>query len=180
MSDEKKKVIYAVKGNEELERALQRDGKIIFLLKADINSAAETVERCHAAGKQVYIHLDLAVGMGKDEAAIRFLAEHIRPDGVLSTKINVVKTAKDYGLRTIYRVFMIDSQSMDSAIANIRKYSPDAIEIMPGVAYDAITEIKECVSADIIAGGLIKTVEHAEKAIKSGAVAVSTSCEELW
>ncbi len=173
-------VIYAVKGDKELERALKLGGQCIFLLKADINSAGEIIGRCHAAGKKVFIHLDLADGIGKDEAAIRFIANKLRPDGVITTKINVVRTAKDYGLQTIYRVFMVDSQSMDSAIANVKKYCPDAIEIMPGVAYDAISDMKKRVPAYIIAGGLIRSADNAARAFAAGAVAVSTSCEKLW
>lgn len=180
MSFSENSIIYAVKGEKELERALGYGGSYVFFLKADINTVADEVARCRKAGKKSFIHIDLADGMGKDEAAIRFIAQTIRPDGILTTKINVVKLAKDYGMEVVYRVFMIDSQSMVTAVNNIKKYSPDAVEIMPGVAYDAIRELKNALSVDVIAGGLIHTEENVNNAFGAGAVAVSTSCEKLW
>ncbi|MCM1043388.1 MAG: glycerol-3-phosphate responsive antiterminator [Corallococcus sp.] len=173
-------VICAVRGEKKLQKALSSKSGSVFLLKADINTVQDVVERCHNAGKSVYIHLDLAEGMGKDEAGIRYIAQRIKPDGVLSTKINVVKMAKDYGLVGIYRVFMIDSQSMDTAVANINKVKPDAVEIMPGVAYDAIRYLKARVTTDVVAGGFVKTRENVANALQAGARACSTTEAELW
>ena len=180
MAFNKNSVIYAVKGERELERALKKKGSYVFFLKADINTVADEVRRCREAGKKSFIHIDLADGMGRDEATIRFIARQIKPDGILTTKINVVKMAKDYGMEVVYRVFMIDSQSMASAVSNVKKYSPDAVEVMPGVAYDAIKELSEVLPVDVIAGGLIHTEENVINAFKAGAAAVSTSCEKLW
>lgn len=174
-------VICAVKDNDELlNKALNSNSDNIFLLKANINSLQAVVNKCHQHLKRVFVHIDLAEGIGKDEASIQYIAEVIRPDGIMSTKANIVKLAQEHGLTAIYRVFLIDAQAMDSAKSNIAKYHPDAVEIMPGIAYEAITELKNSTNVPIIAGGFVRTKQNVKQACQSGAVACSTSNTTLW
>lgn len=174
-------VICAVKDNEQLlERALSSQRTDLFLLKANINSMADVVKRCHSIGKRVFIHIDLAEGVGKDEASIKYLADVVKPDGILSTKSSIVKLARDYGMIGIYRVFLVDAQAMDSAKYNLAKIKPDAIEIMPGIAYEAIRELRSFTDIEIIGGGFVRTEENVKSALEAGAVACSTSNEQLW
>lgn len=174
-------VIAAVKTAQDLEVALSSGAQDIFLLKANINTVSQWVDMCHSANKRVFIHTDLAEGFGKDDASLQYIADVIKPDGILSTKIGIVRTAIQLGLYAVYRVFLIDQQSMNSALANIDKYHPYAVEIMPGVAYDAIRELSDnAKDVHIIAGGFIKTKQSVAKAIESGALTCSTSSKQLW
>ncbi len=174
-------IICAVKDNDAiLSRAIASKRKYIFLLKANINSMAEVVKRCHDADKTVFVHIDLAEGVGRDEASIKYIAEVVKPDGILSTKSNIVKLARDYGMLAIYRVFLVDAQAMDSAKYNLAKLQPDAIEIMPGIAYEAISELKSFTDIEIIGGGFVRTEQNVRSALQAGAVACSTSNEQLW
>lgn len=173
-------IICAVKDDNDLAKALTSNSNNIFLLKANINTVSSMVERCHSAGKKVYIHIDLAEGFGRDEATIRYISQVVKPDGILSTKVNIVKLAKEMGMVAILRVFLIDQQSMDSAAASVKKLQPDGIEIMPGIAYEAIRELTKLTDLPIIAGGFVRTKESANMAFQAGAIACSTSKKELW
>ncbi len=173
-------IIAAVKTEKDLLVALDSNAQEIFLLKANINSIIRWVDMCHTRGKRVFIHTDLAEGFGKDDASLEYIANTIKPDGILSTKIGIVRTASQLGLCAVYRVFLIDQQSMNSALSNIDKYHPYAVEIMPGVAYKAIKELHERADVRIIAGGFIKDVQSAQLAMDAGAVTCSTSSQQLW
>ncbi len=173
-------IICAVKTESQLKTALMSKSKYIFLLKANINTVLEEVKICHEHGKKVFIHIDLAEGFGKDEATISYLAKKIRPDGIISTKANIVKMCKDKGIFVVYRVFLIDGQSQNSAISNIKKLQPNSVEVMPGIAYEGLSDIKKECNTSLIAGGLITFSDQIEKALTAGAVAVSTSNAKLW
>lgn len=175
-----KTVIAAVKGDESFEDALTSPCQHIFLLKANINTAKYMVERCHNAGKKVYIHIDLAEGFGKDEASLQYISREVKPDGIISTKNNVIRIARELGLFTVFRVFLVDAQSMELALINIEKTCPDAVELMPGIAYDAIKMMKERADVHVIAGGFLRTWQNVEDAFKVGAFACSTSNISLW
>lgn len=173
------RVIMAVKDDKKLETALSCDKRVVFLLKSDIMTVADVVKSCKKAGKAVFIHLDLMDGIGKDEAGLKFLIKNIMPDGIISTKVNIIKIANALGLQTVFRVFLIDSQGMDSAFHTLSKITPNAVEIMPGVMPE-ITSKFATRFPNLITGGMVSDVHQAKAAIESGALGVSTSSEILW
>ncbi|MEG1705953.1 MAG: glycerol-3-phosphate responsive antiterminator [Clostridia bacterium] len=174
------KVIAAIKGEDSLTEAINSDATMVFILRGSIMTVRQMVERIHKAGKKVYIHMDLIDGFGKDQAAIEFMSAEIKPDGILSTRNNIIKFAKDFGISTIFRVFLVDSQSLETAINNVEKLQPDAMEIMPGVAYEAIRAVVSRTDTQVIAGGFVRTEQNVRDALSAGAVACSTSVFQLW
>jgi glycerol uptake operon antiterminator len=173
------KVIMAIKDDKKLESALKSKKRVVFLLKSDIITIGEVIEKCKNAGKYVFIHLDLMDGIGKDEAGLKFIMKNFKPDGIISTKLNIIKIANTLGLQTVFRVFLIDSQGMESAFNTLSKITPDAVEIMPGVMPE-ITRKFATRFPNLITGGLVSDAHQAKSALASGAMGVSTSSEELW
>ena len=143
---------------------------------ADIKRQTEMV---HKAGKKLFIHLDLAMGIGKDEHGIRFVKEQ-GVDGIISTRTNIIKLAKKEKLFTVQRFFIVDSQSVYTAIESAGASRADMIEIMPGTVTKVIKRLKKELDLPIVTGGLIETTEEIEAAISSGASAVSTGKREFW
>ncbi|MBE6538874.1 MAG: glycerol-3-phosphate responsive antiterminator [Ruminococcaceae bacterium] len=179
MEISKNTVIAAVRNTEELEAALTSKAEIIFDLCPNILTLGKVTENVHKAGKKVFIHLDLADGIGKDKSGIAY-AKSIGIDGIISTRASIIKAAKDLGLFTVQRFFIVDSQSIETTIEALRTSKTDMVEIMPGVVPRAIEQLGKKLSVPIIAGGLIDSREDIEKAFCSGAVAVSTGKKELW
>lgn len=153
---------------------------VVFLLNANIFNLKKDVSELKEAGKFVFVHVDLLDGFSKDKYAIKYIAEYIKPDGIISTKSNIIKIAKSLGFLTIQRLFIPDSQSFDTGLNNINTTKPDAIEIMPGIIPSLIQDMSKKVSLPIIAGGLVNSKEQVIQSLKAGAYAVSTSNNSLW
>lgn len=62
----------------------------------------------------------------------------------------------------------------------VQGHHPDLMEIMPGIIPKVIPEIKRQCQTPVIAGGMVSTKEEIIELLKVGAVAVSTSREQLW
>jgi glycerol uptake operon antiterminator len=137
------------------------------------------VKKAHEAGKKYLTHVDLAKGLGKDESGVRFL-RRIGVDGVISTKVGVIKLAREQGLLTVQRFFIVDSHSISTTVDSVRSSKPDMIEIMPGTLCKVVERIKKSVDVPIIAGGLIETEEEVREIFKHDVAAVSTARSELW
>ncbi len=172
-------IISATRSDAEFLAAVAADPEIIFDLNPDIMNISAKLKRAHAAGKQLFIHIDLAKGIGKDESGICYLGK-VGVDGIISTKNNIIKMARDRGLCTVQRFFIVDSRSVASALESLKSAKPDMVEIMPGTVYKVIKRLKELTDTPIIAGGLIEAHEEVEEAISSGAHAVSTGNQGLW
>ena len=138
------------------------------------------MESAQKAGKGVYLHLDLIKGLGQDKAAVQYLAGKIKPNGVISTRSNLLKSAKAEGLYTIQRIFMLDSLSLRTAMFSIRKTVPDAVECLPAIIPRVFSELVHEVRQPIIAGGLLKHPYELITTLRSGVKAVSISNQKFW
>jgi glycerol uptake operon antiterminator len=125
-----------------------------------------------------YIVMDMFEGLGRDAAAVEFVSK-FSPYGIISTRGNIIKHAKTLGLCTVQRFFIVDGQSVKTALETVRQTKPSYAELMPGLVYKAIQAFAE-EKTPIIAGGLVSTEEEVSKALEAGAVAVSTSVKELY
>jgi len=174
-----KQIIAAVRTGEDFACALESRVGIIFHLAPNIETITRQAELAHKAGKKLFIHLDLAEGIGKDEAGISY-AKKQGVDGIISTRSGIVKMAKNAGVFTVQRFFIVDSQSLETTVQSAKNSKADMIEVMPGTVYKIISGLKEKTGVPVVAGGLIETAEEAENAIRNGAAAVSTGKKELW
>lgn len=175
----KKTVIAAVRNCAVLTGAELDGVDTIFLLSTNIIELAQRVCEIHRSGKELFVHADFAEGIGKDRYGMEFI-KNAGADGVISTRASVIKAARETGLKTVQRIFIVDSQSIETAIDSTRSSKPDMIEIMPGVVPKVISELKARTDIPIIAGGLVSTADEVKAATNAGAVAVSTSNTELW
>ena len=144
----------------------------------NILTIEEHIKLAHMKGKKLLVHIDLADGIGKDDAGIKFLSS-LGCDGIISTRAQIIKYAKREGMFTVQRFFTLDSQGLDSIYDVMSSSDPSMIEIMPGVITKTINKFAKS-SVPVIAGGLIETKEEVTAALASGAIAVSTGKEELW
>mgnify|MGYP000235861058 CR=1 FL=1 len=173
-------VIAALPGGLLSPEALNAPVDVYFMLGGSIMDLSRRVARLREGGRRVFVHLDLVEGLGRDTAAVDYLMRHVKPDGVISTKTDLLTHAKEIGLVTVQRIFLLDSLSYERGVTAARKLGPDLVEVMPGVMPRVIRELTRALPCPVIAGGLIRTRQDAAEALQSGAVAISTSRPELW
>ncbi len=170
--------VIAAISDDKWSAALESPVQVLFYLSANLLTVREKLHQAHKADKLVMIHMDLAEGIGKDDAGIRYLAD-CGADGILSTRAHMIRIAKHHGLIAIQRVFALDSKGMDSIDEMIRNANPHLIEIMPGVVEKAIRRFSGG-KTPVIAGGLIETKSEVTGILRCGAIAASTGKKELW
>ncbi len=172
-------IIPAIHTREDFDEAVKSHLNIIFLLKTNIFNLGEYAQCAHRHGKTVFVHADMIEGVARDNYGIEYMAK-CGVDGILSTRINILKQARELKLYTIQRFFIIDYHSFDTAIESMKMFMPDMMEIMPGVVPKIIEKFKTSVNIPIIAGGLIETKKEILDALKAGASSISTSNNKLW
>lgn len=172
-------VIPAARSDADFAKTLKAPGNLVFHLGANLVTVSDRAQQAHAVGKKIFVHLDMALGLGKDRYALEFL-KSCGVDGIITTKNSAVRDANELGLITVQRFFMIDSQSVSSALDNIRTAKPSMVELLPGVLPAIVAKFSREIKQPVIAGGLIRTKEDIMAALSSGATAVSTATEALW
>lgn len=177
---ELKGVLPVLRNLKDFERLLESHHKYIIFLEVRLAQLQILVRAAKQADKKVILHADLIQGLKTDAYGFEFLVREIKPDGIISTRSNVIALAKKNKLMTIQRLFLLDSQALEHNIKLIKQVKPDYIEILPGIIPTVIQEVYEKTGIPVIAGGLIRTAEDIKLAYDGGAKAVSTSQPELW
>lgn len=177
---EKRPVIAATRSIESVQRAADSKAGAIFLMGGSIMTLPEMLRIAHEGGKKAFIHLDLAEGLGRDDAAVRWCVERLGADGVISTRPALLKTASELGAITIQRLFLIDSSSFEHGKRLLRNTPPDMAEVLPGIAPKAVRQLCEALNKPVIAGGLVTEASEIALALQAGASAVSCGNEALW
>lgn len=173
-------IIAAVSSVEDLEEAIKSPCEIIFLLFGDIFNVEYIVEKIKKNNKDIFIHVDLIKGLSNDEVALKYLSDTIKPTGIITTKASLILNAKTMGLKTIQRIFILDSKSLEGGVNSVQMTMPDAVELMPGLIPEITKEVSQSINIPIITGGLIDEKKEVLESLKSGATSISTSSSKMW
>ena len=177
-------VIAAVKSDAGLQAAVEMEEiQVIFVLYGDVCTIPEILERIKAAGKKAMVHIDLIAGLSAKEISVDFIARQTRADGIITTKPALVRRAKELGIFAVLRFFVIDSLALKN-IENLEMQCgtsrPDFIEVLPGVMPKVLGRIAKVSRIPMIAGGLITEKEDVIAALSVGAIAVSSTNQDVW
>lgn len=177
-------VIAAVKSDAGLQAAVEMEEiQVIFVLYGDVCTIPEILERIKAAGKKAMVHIDLIAGLSAKEISVEFIARQTRADEIITTKPALVRRAKELGIFAVLRFFVIDSLALKN-IENLEMQCgtsrPDFIEVLPGVMPKVLGRIAKVSRIPMIAGGLITEKEDVIAALSVGAIAVSSTNQDVW
>lgn len=173
-------VIASVRTCEAAEVASKSSVAAIFILGGSIMTLPEIVKRAHDGGKYAFVHIDLAEGLGRDDAAVEWCAANLHADGLISTRPQLLRKASDSGMVTIQRLFLMDSSSFEHGKRLLKNTPPDMAEVLPGIAPKGVRQLCEALNKPVIAGGMITEKGEIIAALDAGALAVSVSDERLW
>ncbi|WP_050614198.1 glycerol-3-phosphate responsive antiterminator [Bacillus testis] len=174
------KIIPASRNMKEFEKFLDSSYMDGVFLETHVAQLKHIQNMALSRGKNMFYHMDLIHGLRNDDYATEYLIQEFKPKGLISTKANVIKKAKQKGIISVQRVFLIDSQALSKNLEIAMKSQPDFIEVLPGAMPWIIAEIKERTNIPIFAGGFIRSPGEVERALKAGASAITTSNTDLW
>lgn len=174
------KVLPAIKSMKDFEKVLTSNMEYIVMLEVHIAQLESIMRYARSHCKKILLHADLIQGLKNDEYSSEFLCQKIKPDGLISTRGNVLKTAKKNGILSIQRLFLLDTIAIDTSYKLAEKVKPDFIEVLPGCVPHLIEKVDKETGIPVIAGGLITKQEEIESVFVAGAKAVTTSRNELW
>lgn len=174
-------VIPAVRTPAQFEDAiLLSKAQFIILLKGDLQGLQRWTGRVRKSGKELLVHADLIAGIGKDESGMQFLNE-LGVFGILTTRSQLIRSARKRGLFTIQRFFLIDSEAFSSSVEQAKKDRADMVELLPGLLPPSIyRDFKERVGLPFLCGGFVKTTHDTNELMEAGATGVTSSHVNLW
>jgi len=173
-------IIAAVKNKDDLITVIKSQCNVVFLLCGNVSTIKDIVGKLQNSNKLVFIHIDLIEGISNDIHGLKYIVDKVKPYGIITTKGKLILAAQNMGVYTIQRLFILDSLSYERSIKSVKKYKPDAIEILPGIIHKITARFKTELNIPIITGGLIRDKDDVICALKAGAIAVSSTNNKVW
>ena len=91
------------------------------------------------------------------------------------------KRGNELELITIQRFFMLDRLTYNNIKKHVRETSPDIVEMMPAGLTKMITyALEEINGKPLVVSGLVLDKSDVMGALSAGAIAISTTNEEIW
>ena len=169
---EENPIIAAIKNMDDLELCCSLEEiRVVFV---------RIVKRLKDAGKIAIVHVDLIVGLSSKEIVVDFIKMSTEADGIISTKVPLIRRGNELNFITVQRCFLLDSMAYENLRQQQHQVKPDYIEVLPGIMPQVISKMCKVSKAPIIAGGLISEKESVMSAISAGAMAVSSTNHEVW
>jgi len=173
-------IIAAIKDDDGLKKCITCESRVVFVLYGDIISIPSIVAKIKEAGKIAMVHADLISGLGSKEIAIDFLKKNTLADGIITTKPNLIKRAKELELYTILRLFLIDSMAYENIERQVKAAKPDVIEVLPALMPKIVSKVCKLSPTPVIAGGLISEKEDIMNLLQAGVTSVSSTNDKIW
>lgn len=173
-------IIAAIKDDDGLQKCLNSDSRVIFVLYGDIVTIADIVDTIKSSGKLAMVHIDLIAGLSSKEISVDFLKKYTKADGIITTKPALIKRGKELGFYTILRLFIIDSMAYENIERQVKAAKPDLIEILPALMPKIVSKICKFSPTPVIAGGLVSDKEDVMALLQAGVTSISSTNEEIW
>ena len=118
--------------------------------------------------------------IGNSGGGDHFIKKYTKADGIITTKPALIKRAKELGLYTILRLFVIDSMAYENIEHQLRTAKPDLIEVLPALMPKVLSKICKLSSVPVIAGGLVSDKDDVMSLLQAGVVSISSTNEKIW
>ena len=119
-------------------------------------------------------------GLKQQGDLVDFIKMSTETDGIISTKVPLIRRGNELNFITVQRCFLLDSMAYENLRQQQHQVKPDYIEVLPGIMPQVISKMCKVSKAPIIAGGLISEKESVMSALSAGAMAVSSTNHEVW
>ncbi len=174
-------VVPSVKDPRYVKDALKCSGDYLLLSGAHIGNLKQLSSICHQSGKKVLVNHELVGGLGGDKTAFKMLKKMYEVDGIMASSVTKINMIRNMDVEIIYRIPLIDSISVDSAIRLLGETRCDAIELRPyfhGIEF--LPLFREKFQGKIFLAGFVNSLERLEEAKRVGFDGVMTSTRSLW
>jgi glycerol uptake operon antiterminator len=153
----------------------------ILLRHCNLFDFTTLLNAAHERALSVYVNIDHIDGIHADSAGLRYLAESLKVNGIISNNPRILSLGKDCGLETIQRIFAVDSTGLEMALDSVDTHYVDVLDISPGLVTIYITaQTIAQLPLPFIASGLIHTPQQVRAVLRAGAIGVAVNRPELW
>lgn len=175
------RIVMSVWTRPNLDLALNSPGPVIHLAGGSLTKLSGWVQEVRRTDKQLWLHIDMVSGLGRDDESISYSQQSWRPDAYVTGNLGLAQSIRAKGLPLVLRVFVHDTQSALKSAEAIRKLQPAIVQVMPAIATPTVQArfVNMSPRSEIMGAGLVSSVEERDRLLASG-IRLDISNPLLW
>ncbi|QBD78816.1 hypothetical protein EPA93_23650 [Ktedonosporobacter rubrisoli] len=151
--------------------------RTLLLRHCNLFELTTFLQRAQQREITTYVNVDQIDGIHPDEAGLTYLADHFHIHGIVSNHARVLALGKQCGLKTIQRIFAVDSTGLEMSLESVNTCDVDLLDISPALVLPHLVMRSPL---PFIASGLLYTAQQIEATLLAGAEGVAVSSPDLW
>lgn len=152
---------------------------LVHVAGAKLGSITEFVQPLQMAGKRLWVHVDMIAGLKMDREGMSVVATLVEPAAIVTSNVTMARMARDMNKSVVLRVFIHDTQSLDSSLAAIERVRPNIVCCLPSMVFPFVSRELVALRIPLVAAGLVRSAAHRDSLIKLG-VSVEIGNIHLW
>lgn len=152
---------------------------LVHVAGGGLKTIKEFVQPLYDAQKTIWIHPDMIAGLAKDREGLEVLNAMISPAAITTSNLTLAQHVRQLRLKLVLRVFIHDTQSLESSLAAVDRLQPDVLCCLPGVVYPILRHELNQRGIPVVAAGLVRTLITRDHLIEMGA-SVEIGQPALW
>ena len=174
-------IIPSIRDIRYLKYALSLDCDIVQPSGAHIGNLKTLSDMCHKAGKKVLVNHELVGGLGSDRTAFQMLKNLYRVDWLIGSSVSKIHMYQNLGMRTIFKIALVDSIAVENAMRALKDIRIDAIELRPYYhAMEYLPVFRKIFDGDFYIAGFVNSREKLLASKEAGFKGAMTSTRDLW
>ena len=172
-------IIATLFGTADLEAFLAAPTAFCFVANVRLVDVAPVVEQLQDVGSFAILNVDTVKGLSVTPDGLEYVRS-VRVMGVVSTHASVVGNAANSGLLSMQKVFATDRSNLPRIRASVAQSRPHLVQLMPWPVVPRLPREFLGAMPGFIVSGFVQDQADVDAALQLGAVAVSTSQQDLW
>ena len=172
-------VIATLYGAEQLGAFLKSAAGIAIVANIELRRLQPVLAAIAEADKYAIVNIDSCDGLSQDRGGVDFLAD-VGAKGIVSTRVATIQRARRSGLLSVQKVFVTDRSTLPRSLNAIQQSEPNLVQLMPAPMLPHIPANYRKGMPPVVASGFVCNRASIVGALGHGAVAVSTSDQQLW
>ncbi|MHB1953437.1 MAG: glycerol-3-phosphate responsive antiterminator [Sulfobacillus sp.] len=152
---------------------------LVHVAGGGLKTIKEFVQPLVNAQKTIWIHPDMIAGLAKDREGLDVLNALTAPAAIATSNLTLAHQVRQLRLKLVLRVFIHDTQSLESSLAAVDRLKPDVLCCLPAVVYPLIRHELNQRGIPVVAAGLVRSLLTRDHLIEMGAT-VEIGQPALW
>lgn len=161
------------------EAAMVSPHSLVHVAGGKLGTIETFIQPLKRAGKNLWVHVDMIAGLKMDVEGLSVIEKLVNPQAIVTSNLSLAGMARKMNKPVVLRVFLHDTQSLQSSLSAIYRIRPNVVCCMPAIVFPYVRQELSTLGIPILVAGLVRSEVLRDELLNQG-VSVEIGDFRLW